>query len=188
MIATILLVAITVALAVALWVAITTYFKVPASIDLASSLSVAAPSAYGEAGPGCFGPGATCFWYNISISSTQNGVTASSVTVGVLSSSGGPVALQNASLTLENRVGVPCQVAVYNLTTNTWTASSGPGSCSGANPNSPLSPGEAFVLMVAGPASGPSSANLWGHNYAFTLFGVNGFTGSTSTLLGPPTP
>jgi flagellin-like protein len=183
---TILLVLITVALAAGVWIAIINLTHVSPAVPLNGALSLATEGV-GTAGPGCPVAGATCFWYNISITlgPQSNGITPSNLLFGVETATGGPVALQNASLAIWNNAGTACIVVNYDFGSSAWVAATGPTACPGASPGTPIAQStNSLVLEVFGPASGSHSASLAGDN--FILFGQNGFSGSLSVTLGAP--
>ncbi len=183
---TILLVLITVALAVGVWVAITNLTHVTPSVPLNDALSLATQGV-GTAGPGCPVATSTCFWYNVSITlgASSNGITPTSLTFGVETSTGGHVVLQNASLALWNNAGTVCVIVTYSFTSSTWIAATGSAACPGASPATPLAQSSnSLVLLVSGPGTGPNSASLAGDS--FILFGQSGFSGTVSVVLGAP--
>ncbi len=183
---TILLVLITVALAVGVWVAIINLTHVTPAVPLSDALTLATQGV-GTAGPGCPVANSTCYWYNVSITlgASSNGITPTSLTFGVETSTGGHVVLQNASLALWNNAGTVCVVVTYAFTSSTWIAATGGSACPGASPGTPLAQSSnSLVLLVSGPATGSGSASLAGDS--FILFGQNGFSGTVSVVLGAP--
>lgn len=118
-IATILLVAITVVLAAVLYILISGLTKGPGNTPLGTSL------AFGTVGEGS---NAANNWYNISIQSAGGGLTLGSMNFQVQTATGAIVAPGTTSITVVGVTG--CNVAVYTFSTNSWAAASGASACS----------------------------------------------------------
>ena len=108
-IATILLVAITVVLAAVLYILISGLTKGPGTTPLGTAF------AWGQVGEGKI---TTTFYYNISIASASGGILANNLNFQVQTASGGIVAV-TGTMTILNLAGA--SVATYNMATGAWT-------------------------------------------------------------------
>ena len=115
-IATILLVAITVVLAAVLYILISGLTKGPGNTPIGTALALAPPK---EASNGA---GATTnHWYNFSVQSASSGLVMSSMNFQVQTAGAGIVApLAAWTLNVEGISGT--SIAVYSMTTGTWTS------------------------------------------------------------------
>ena len=117
-IATILLVAITVVLAAVLYILISGLTKGPGNTPLGTALALNTP------GENSNGAGATTnHWYNFSIGAASTGLTLGSMQFQVQTSSGAIVPAAAAwTLNVYGLTGT--SIGVYSLTTNAWTSGS----------------------------------------------------------------
>jgi len=115
-IATILLVAITVVLAAVLYILISGLTKGPGNTPIGTALALAPPK---EASNGA---GATTnHWYNFSVQSASTGLTMASMNFQVQTTGAGIVApLAAWTLNVDGISGT--SVAVYSMTTGAWTS------------------------------------------------------------------
>jgi flagellin-like protein len=138
-IATILLVAITVVLAAVLYILISGLTKGPGNTPLGSALALNTPIA---------SAGGTVYTIGIQPSS---GLTPASLNFEVTSSSG-------TILGTGTTVGVlgvtGCSIATYTFSTNAWAAASGGGACAGASTTTTLTSGMQFILTASVSQSG----------------------------------
>jgi flagellin-like protein len=110
-IATILLVAITVVLAAVLYILISGLTKGPGSTPLSTALALGSPSENQK--------GAN-WWYNFSIQAAGGGVVANNLNFQVQTATGGIVAPGGATINVLSLSGT--SVAAYTLSSGTWTA------------------------------------------------------------------
>jgi flagellin-like protein len=110
-IATILLVAITVVLAAVLYILISGLTKGPGNTPLGTSLALNKPF---EAAKG------TNFWYNFTVQSAGGGLILNNLNFQVQTATGGIVTLAGATLTVLTLTGA--SAGVYNLATGLWTS------------------------------------------------------------------
>jgi len=152
-IATILLVAITVVLAAVLYILISGLTKGPGNTPLGTALAVAPPA---EASAG------TQHWYNFSISSAGGGLTLSNLAFQVQTATGGIVTIAGA--TTINVIGISgSTVATYTIASSSWTAG-------GATPASNTQQivvqtttnlsGDTMIILGTGSFSGSISVNI----------------------------
>jgi flagellin-like protein len=114
-IATILLVAITVVLAAVLYILISGLTKGPGNTPLGTALALGSPN---EANVGA--GAAAKFWYNFSVQSAGGGLIMNNLNFQVQTASGGIVAA-TAGWTLNVLSLTGTTVATYNLLTGLWT-------------------------------------------------------------------
>jgi flagellin-like protein len=134
-IATILLVAITVVLAAVLYILISGLTKGPGNTPLGTALTLGTPVAGGSGA-------ATTYTMAITPSS---GLTSANLAFQVVSSSNiiqSPPA--GANITVKGVTG--CLLAIYTFATNAWATPAGASACASAGPNVVLQSGEQFVL------------------------------------------
>jgi flagellin-like protein len=163
-IATILLVAITVVLAAVLYILISGLTKGPGNTPLGSALSMGNPTS---------SAGGTTYTMGFNPSS---GLTPASLSFNLVSSSGTILGTGTTVVIL----GVTgCEVAFYTFSTNAWTNGPGAGTaCAPAGTTSTvLTSGMQFVLTT--------SASLSGASDKLVAIGVTSFSGQVSS---PPLP
>jgi flagellin-like protein len=142
-IATILLVAITVVLAAVLYILISGLTKGPGNTPIGTALAVAAPKE-ATAGAGA----TTNHWYNFSVQSASSGLVMGSMNFQVQTTGAG-VVTPLAGWTL-NVLGISgTSIAVYSMTTGTWTTGG----------TTALNSGDTIVLDAVQAAS--ISGNNW---------------------------
>lgn len=110
-IATILLVAITVVLAAVLYILISGLTKGPGNTPLGTALAMGSP---GEAAKG------PNFWYNFSVQSAGGGLIANNLNFQVQSATGSIVTPTGWTLNVVGLTGT--SVAAYTMTTGVWSA------------------------------------------------------------------
>jgi flagellin-like protein len=109
-IATILLVAITVVLAAVLYILISGLTKGPGNTPIGTSLALGKPAENSKG---------TNFWYNFSIQSAGGGLVMNNMNFAVLTTSNGVVPPTGWTLNVLGLTGTP--VATYSMTLGTWT-------------------------------------------------------------------
>jgi flagellin-like protein len=158
-IATILLVAITVVLAAVLYILISGLTKGPGNTPLGTALAVAPPKEKS------LGAGATTNnWYNFSVQSSGGGLIMSNLNFQVQTASAG-IVTPTASWTMNVLSISGASVAVYAMTTGLWTSG---GTVA-------LTSGMTIVLNAVG-ATGQSSNNL-------VISGSGSYAGSISVAI-----
>jgi archaeal type IV pilus assembly protein PilA len=167
-IATILLVAITVVLAAVLYILISGLTKGPGNTPLGTALAMSSPQA---------GVNGTANIYTLGIT-PSSGLTASSLQFQVLSSAGAITVLPAGS-TVTILGPQACLVALYTFSSNSW----GNGPVTAANHCTPagttttvLSSGMQFVLSTG-------ATNLQGQGDSLNAIGVGSFSGSVPEAL-----
>jgi len=112
-IATILLVAITVVLAAVLYILISGLTKGPGNTPLGTSLALGIPK---EAAAGAN------FYFNFSVASAGGGLVMNNLNFQVQSASGSIIAATGGTMTVLSLTGAT--LSVYNMVTGTWTSGS----------------------------------------------------------------
>ena len=158
-IATILLVAITVVLAAVLYILISGLTKGPGNTPLGSALAVGTPTA---------SAGGTVYTANINPSS---GLTPASLNFELVSSSG-TILGTGTTLTIVGVTG--CNVQTYTFSTNSW-AVSGANPCAGTTSTTVLSSGMQYSFTA--------SSSIAGAGDKLVSIGVGSFSGQVSTPL-----
>ncbi len=176
-IATILLVAITVVLAAVLYVLISGLTKGPGNTPIGSALAVS--SATASTG----GTGATA-WYNetISIQTASSGVTANSIKLQLVTS-GGQISGTTFTGTLVDVSG--CQVAFYQVA-NGWTATLGTypagvahsNLCASLTATSQISSGDQLVIETTS-----TGGSLSGAGNSLNIIGTGSYSGSVAAAI-----
>lgn len=160
-IATILLVAITVVLAAVLYVLISGLTKGPGNTPLGTAFAWGSPSTITGAAPGC---AATHVCYSLEIASASSGLTGGALTFSARTASGGSVAL-TGTFTLVSAAG-------SGTGNPTWIAS---GACTNAatpvlNCTTPLASGMTLVLdsgaTTGSPLSGDTIVAIGGGSFS----------------------
>ncbi|MCI4337367.1 MAG: type IV pilin [Thermoplasmata archaeon] len=154
-IATILLVAITVVLAAVLYILISGLTKGPGNTPLGTALAMS-PANEQQAGAN--------FWYNFSIASASGGLTLSNLAFQVQTSTGGIVTLAGGpTVTVIGLTG--STVGTYTIATATWasggsTAVSNQMQISIKTSSNLESQGDTLVVLGGGSFSGSISVNI----------------------------
>ena len=141
-IATILLVAITVVLAAVLYILISGLTKGPGSTPIGTALALGTMN---EASNGASGASAR-YYYNTSVQTASGGMTWSNMIFQVTSASGSGVA-GPTTITTTNAAG-SCNVATYTFSTATWGAPAS-NACAGTTGGSALVVSGAQVQMIS---------------------------------------
>jgi flagellin-like protein len=158
-IATILLVAITVVLAAVLYILISGLTKGPGNTPLGSALAIGTPSS----------AGGTTYTMGITPSS---GLTPAGMTFEVTSSTGTILGV-GTTVTVVGVTG--CFDAVYTFATNSWAAASGGTACAGASTTIVLTSGMQLSLVVSPTQTGLSDK--------FVAVGAGSFSGQVTASL-----
>ncbi|MFI5417840.1 MAG: archaellin/type IV pilin N-terminal domain-containing protein [Candidatus Lutacidiplasmatales archaeon] len=160
-IATILLVAITVVLAAVLYILISGLTKGPGNTPIGTALAVGAPA-----------PGAVANSYTISVQSAGQGMIYSNLNFQVQSALGAIVTGANGPTTITVLGITGCNVAVYTFATNAWTVP-------GAN-----------LCAVTGGTAGVTSGQTWSmangaslSGDTLSMIGVGAYSGSITAAL-----
>ncbi|HEV8049064.1 MAG TPA: archaellin/type IV pilin N-terminal domain-containing protein [Thermoplasmata archaeon] len=159
-IATILLVAITVVLAAVLYILISGLTKGPGNTPLGSALAMNTPVA---------SAGGTTYTVNIVPAS---GLTPASMNFELTSSSG-TILGTGTTVTVVGVTG--CLIAVYTFSTNAWAAASGGTACAGASTTQVLTSGMQLSLVTSVSQSGLGDK--------LVAIGVGTFSGQVSATL-----
>jgi flagellin-like protein len=159
-IATILLVAITVVLAAVLYILISGLTKGPGNTPLGSALAMTTPIA---------SAGGTVYTIGVQPSS---GLTPAALNFELTGSSG-TILGTGTSLNVKGVTG--CFVANYTFSTNAWVAGSGGQACAGASTTTVLTSGMQFILTASVSQSGLGDK--------LVAIGVGTFSGQVSTTL-----
>ncbi|MCI4335217.1 MAG: type IV pilin [Thermoplasmata archaeon] len=169
-IATILLVAITVVLAAVLYILISGFTKGPGNAPIGSAFTFGTPQkTTGTAATNTLGTCATgdqC--YNVIVGSAGGGVTAAALNFVIHDSAGNPQAFAGAKVTLISSSSVV--LATYTISTATWAGT----------PTTVLSTTQIMVLDM-GCASGSCAPNPTG--YLLVGLGVGSYSGSVQATL-----
>ncbi len=118
-IATILLVAITVVLAAVLYILISGLTKGPGNTPIGSAFAIGTVA---EATAGAN------YYYNATVQSASSGMTWSNMIFQVQSSGGSVITTGPTTVTVTNTAG-SCNVAVYTFSSATWAAATGATAC-----------------------------------------------------------
>lgn len=153
-IATILLVAITVVLAAVLYILISGLTKGPGNTPLGTALAMS-PAVEASKGAN--------FWYNFSVASASGGLTLSSLAFQVQTSTGGIVTLTAPTVTVIGLTGTV--VGTYTVASATWASG---GSTSVSNQQEVIiqttsnleSQGDVLVVLGSGSFSGSITVNI----------------------------
>jgi len=167
-IATILLVAITVVLAAVLYILISGLTKGPGNTPLGTALAMGSPVA---------GQNGTAFTYTISIT-PSSGLTPASLNFQIQSSTGAITAVAGSAIQLIGPQG--CLEATYTFSTNSWAAGS-----AGASTHACTPPGVTTTVLTSGMQLYVSSSttNLQGQGDSLVAIGVGSFSGTVSEAL-----
>ncbi|HEV2449029.1 MAG TPA: archaellin/type IV pilin N-terminal domain-containing protein [Thermoplasmata archaeon] len=169
-IATILLVAITVVLAAVLYILISGFTKGPGNTPIGTAFTFGTPQkTIGTAATNTLGSCATgdqC--YNLAVGSAGGGITAAGMNFVIHDSAGNPVAFAGAKVTLIS--SAPTVIATYTISTGTWAGT----------PTTGLSTTQEFVLDL-GCASGSCAPNPTGE--VIVALGVGSYSGQVTATL-----
>ena len=153
-IATILLVAITVVLAAVLYILISGLTKGPGNTPIGTALALGQIK---EAQKG------TNNWYNVSIASAGGGLTLSNMVFQVQGSGGGVVTLASPTVTVVGLAGTT--IATFTMSSGTWASG---GSTTASNQ-------QTIVILT--------TTNLVGQGDSLLVYGSGSFSGSVSTSI-----
>lgn len=165
-IATILLVAITVVLAAVLYILISGLTKGPGNTPLGTSLAVSKPIDASNAANN---------WYNATVSAAGGGLIYNNLNFQVQTTANGIVNVGAATITV---VGVTaCNVAVYTFSTNSWAAASGASACSSGTlgGTATVNSGQQLSIKTA------AATVLTGNN--LIIVGTGSFSGSITVSI-----
>ncbi len=170
MIATILLVAITVVLAAVLYVLVSGLTKAPATTPIGSAFAI------GTVYEATSGSGAAQRWYyNASVQSAGGGITWGDMIFQVQASSGSVVPNGPLTITVTNGPS-SCNLATYTFSSALWGyAATNPCASVPVGPNALVASGAALQLV--------SSTSLQQSGISLVAFGQGPFSGSTSFAL-----
>ncbi|HEV2519626.1 MAG TPA: archaellin/type IV pilin N-terminal domain-containing protein [Thermoplasmata archaeon] len=166
-IATILLVAITVVLAAVLYVLISGLTRGPGNTPLGSAMAVSGATA----GPN----GAYGFNYTISIQSASAGVTANSLKFQLVNSAGTIQAFNAVTLIDVTNCAVGNFVAASGWTAGPPTTPPHPAVCGSLTLTSQISSGDQLVLITA--------ASIAGQGYSLNIIGTGSYSGSIQSAI-----
>jgi flagellin-like protein len=168
-IATILLVAITVVLAAVLYILISGFTKGPGNTPLGTALAMGTPQkTTGTAATNALGcvTGDQC--YNIAVGSAGGGITAAALNFVIHDANGNPVSFAGAKVALVS--SAPALIATYTISTATWAGTPTTGLATtqelvldlGCTPAacSPNPTGEVIVALGVGSYSGQVTQTL----------------------------
>jgi flagellin-like protein len=165
-IATILLVAITVVLAAVLYILISGLTKGPGNTPIGTTLAVGKPIDASNAANN---------WYNLTISSAGTGLTYASLNFQVQTTSNGIVNVGASTITV---VAVTaCNVAVYTFSTNSWAAAAGANACASGTlgGTAPETSGQQLSIKTA------NTLSLVGNN--LIIVGAGSYSGSETVAI-----
>jgi flagellin-like protein len=167
-IATILLVAITVVLAAVLYILISGLTKGPGNTPLGTALAMGSPTA---------GTNGTLFTYTIPIT-PSSGLTAGNLNFQVQTSGGTITAVAASAIQLIGPQG--CLEATYTFATNAWVAGS-----AGASTHACTPPGTSSTVLTSGMQLYVSSGttNLAGQGDVLVAIGTGSFAGTVQASL-----
>jgi flagellin-like protein len=167
-IATILLVAITVVLAAVLYILISGLTKGPGNTPLGTALAMGSPTA---------GANGTAFTYTIQIT-PSSGLTPASLNFQIQSSTGAITLVAGSAIQLIGPQG--CLEATYTFATNVWAAGS-----AGASTHACTPPGVTTTVLSSGMQLYLSSSvtNLQGQGDTLVAVGVGSFSGTVFVAL-----
>ena len=152
-IATILLVAITVVLAAVLYILISGLVGGGNPVPLGTAWALGAPLE-GTAGPN--------FYYNFSVESASNGIIVNNLIFQIKTTAG--TLITGTSVTIIAATG--CTVAVYSFSSNSWAPSTLANKCTGssgstqASVTAPYAAGEVVALLTTSAVSGDSLVSV----------------------------
>jgi archaeal type IV pilus assembly protein PilA len=179
-IATILLVAITVVLAAVLYVLISGLAKGPGNTPLGSAWALGTPTE--SSSPGAATSTATAVF---SVEQASSGITVGSVSFVIKSSGGTPLAASSFAVTGATAEAITATlttfsgttIGVYSFSTNTW-GSFGTGYTSGT----PLTPGMVLTVTVTDTGAAMTAAPaLFGQGDFLSTVGSGSFSGTVPT-------
>jgi len=167
-IATILLVAITVVLAAVLYILISGLTKGPGNTPLGTALAMGSPLA---------GVNGTAFTYTIPIT-PSSGLTPASLNFQVQTSGGAITALAGSAIQLIGPQG--CLEATYTFSTNAWAAGS-----AGASTHACVPPGVTTTVLTSGMQFylSTGTTNVAGQGDTLVAVGVGSFSGTVGAAL-----
>jgi flagellin-like protein len=167
-IATILLVAITVVLAAVLYILISGLTKGPGNTPLGTALAMGAPQA---------GTNGTAFTYTLSIT-PSSGLTPANLQFQIQSSTGAIQALAGSAIQLIGPQG--CLEGTYTFSTNAWAVGS-----AGASTHACTPPGVTTTILTSGMQLylSTGTTNLAGQGDTLTAIGVGSFSGTVFEAL-----
>ncbi|MCI4327807.1 MAG: type IV pilin [Thermoplasmata archaeon] len=168
-IATILLVAITVVLAAVLYILISGLTKGPGNTPLGTALALGSPDA---------GTNGTAFTYTVQIT-PSSGLTPGSLNFQIQSSTGAITLVTGSAIQLIGPQG--CLEATYTFSTNAWAAGS-----AGASTHACAPPGTTATILTSGMQLylSTGTTNLAGQGDTLVAVGVGSFSGT----VGEPLP
>ncbi len=169
-IATILLVAITVVLAAVLYILISGLTKGPGNTPLGTAFAWGSPSnVTGTTATGCAAATHDC--YSIEIASASSGIQANALGFSLRTTAGAAAPFQTgAKVTLVSVSGGTLAVWTYGATSSSWTSGG----------TTPLVSGETLVIDNAAVAGGaPGGSGLYG--YTVVAVGQGSFQGEVAT-------
>jgi flagellin-like protein len=165
-IATILLVAITVVLAAVLYILISGLTKGPGNTPIGTALAI------GTVNEASSGSGVTAkFYYNTTVQTASGGMTWSNMIFQIQSSSGSAVA-GPTTITATNSAE-SCNVATYTFSTAVWSTPAAGACAAGTLGGSALVAGGAAILMQ-------STANLASLGYNLVIVGQGSYSGTAT--------
>jgi flagellin-like protein len=167
-IATILLVAITVVLAAVLYILISGLTKGPGNTPLGTALAMGSPNA---------GNNGTLNTYTIAIT-PSSGLTPASLNFQIVSSSNAIQAIAASSISVIGPQA--CLVGIYTFSTNSWAI----GPVTAANHCTP--PGTTTTVLTSGMQfvlTTPAATNLQGQGDSLVAVGTGSFSGTVSAAL-----
>ncbi|MCI4349409.1 MAG: type IV pilin [Thermoplasmata archaeon] len=176
-IATILLVAITVVLAAVLYVLISGLTRGPGNTPIGSAIAVGQPTGPTTAACG----GMSCNTYLFTFQTASTGVTANSMKFELQDGSGNNQNPKVNTVTLVDVSG--CNMAVWTFTSSSWALASGGGACA-AGPllslSAQISSGAQLSLITVGatPATSLSSAG-----YSLVIIGTGSYSGTVAVSI-----
>ncbi|MCI4325257.1 MAG: type IV pilin [Thermoplasmata archaeon] len=167
-IATILLVAITVVLAAVLYILISGLTKGPGNTPLGTALAMGSPLA---------GANGTAFTYTLSIT-PSSGLTPASLNFQIQTSTGAITALAGSAIQLIGPQG--CLEDTYTFSTNSWAVGS-----AGASTHACVPPGTTTTVLSSGMQFylSTGTTNIQGGGDSLVAIGVGTFSGTVSEAL-----
>jgi flagellin-like protein len=175
-IATILLVAITVVLAAVLYILISGFTKGPGNTPLGTAFTYGSASQTSHASAPTFcavAVGISDWCDNLPVGSAGGGITASSLSFAIRDSSGNPVSFSSGTPSIQLESASGASIGTYSFTTATWTSGGTISlsttqtlvldtgcTVSGASLCSPIPTGEVLVALGVGSYSGQVQVTL----------------------------
>ncbi|HEV2449028.1 MAG TPA: archaellin/type IV pilin N-terminal domain-containing protein [Thermoplasmata archaeon] len=175
-IATILLVAITVVLAAVLYILISGFTKGPGNTPLGTAFTYgsATQTSNGAAATFCAAAVGISDWCdNLPVGSAGGGITASSLNFAIRDANGNPVSFTHGTPSIQLESSSGTSLGTYSFTTGTWTVGGTTSlsttqtlvldtgcTVSGANLCSPIPTGEVLVALGVGSYSGQVQVTL----------------------------